>query len=600
MVTFKHATTPNYEVGGHSYSFTIIATAGPTGQKFSTEKAITINKIDSFDIPFFTTNNGVSPYNIDLAENSKIVTRFSAHDNEGDTLSYRVSGADAALFEIDSSGVLRFKSGPDFETPADVGGDNTYDVTVHVGGREYDATGNPNDADTRTFKYTGGITSIMPSGGGNNMTVRTAGGTITTEDGTTITFYKAGTGTGVLQAAAPSYIIISRANTAAPYRVKLAETLPAGDDYYVLGWTEAKTVSLPGGGTRAGESIIYDPLASTIDVEVTITNVGDSAPRFNASASTVQLGVVSGNSRGGLTLRVEDADGTSIPLTYSLLGEDASQFEIYGFNNERALVRLKVVPDKASPTDADGNNSYRAILRVQEKDSVYDASGDPNDAETRVFDYTGGALTSSNHGLARKVNVAAGTITEGNTTISFDAVAGLTISGTAHNYIVVDDADDDGTYEARLAAALPNSDDFYVLGRAEAAAVGLTHGTGEISGIRITADDPGNAGNYHFVFFTSERLHISVGSTIQIDINAGVTTRDDLINKINTDAKTKDIITAELVIGGTGAVKVSIPLNQGSSTQGDFQLTGGTQRAGEFFVNDVPLHDDIAIQIDVM
>ena len=602
VVTFARETTPNYEVGGHSYSFTIIATAGPTGQKFSTEKAITINKIDSFDIPFFTTNNGVSPYPIDLAENSKIVTRFSAHDNEGDTLSYRVSGADAALFEIDSSGVLRFKSGPDFETPADVGGDNTYDVTVHVGGREYDATGNPNDADTRTFKYTGGITSITPSSGANNnMNVRTAGGTITTEDGTTITFYKAGTGTGLLQAGADSYIIISRGSSGAgAYRVRLAETLPAGDDYYVLGWTEAKTVSLPGGGTRAGESIIYDPLASTIDVEVTITNVGDIAPRFNASASTVQLGVVSGNSRGGLTLRVEDADGTSIPLTYSLLGEDASQFEIYGFNNERALVRLKVVPDKNSPTDTNGDNSYRAILRVQEKDSVYDASGDQNDAETRVFDYTGGALTSSNHGLARKVNVAAGTITEGNTTISFDAVAGLTISGTAHNYIVVDDADDDGTYEARLAETLPNSDDFYVLGRAEAAAVGLTHGTGEISGIRITADNPGNAGNYYFVFFTSERLHISVGSTIQIDINAGVTTRDDLINKINTDAKTKDIITAELVIGGTGAVKVSIPLNQGSSTQGDFQLTGGTQRAGEFFVNDVPLHDDIAIQIDVM
>ena len=609
VVTFARETTPNYEVGGHSYSFTIIATAGPTGQKFSTEKAITINKIDSFDIPFFTTNNGVSPYNIDLAENSKIVTRFSAHDNEGDTLSYRVSGADAALFEIDSSGVLRFKSGPDFETPADVGGDNTYDVTVHVGGREYDATGNPNDADTRTFKYTGGITSIMPSGGGNNMTVRTAGGTITTEDGTTITFYKAGTGTGVLQAAAPSYIIISRANTAAPYRVKLAETLPAGDDFYVLGWTEAKTVSLPGGGTRAGESIIYDPLASTIDVEVTITNVADNAPRFNASTSTILQSVVSGNSKGGLRLRVEDADGPGIDLTYSLLGEDRFDFIISHTSNTEARVTLRDLPDKASPTDANGDNSYRAILRVQEN-GAYDASGDQNDADTRVFDYTGGALTSSNHGLARKVNVAAGTITEGNTTISFDAVTGLTISGTAQHYILVDDADDDGTYEVRQAAALPDSDDFYVLGRAEAAAIPLTKASGTFGGIVFTAINPGNAGNYSIKFFASNKFADVVfngnpGGEIQIDINPGHTTLQHIINAINAPyGDTIDYVVATVAEGANAQSVFSYTSggnqSHGGTLSGFGTMTGGTQRGGEYFVNDVPLHDDIAIQIDVM
>ena len=51
----------------------------------------------------------------------------------GATLTYSISGADAALFTIDSAtGVLSFITAPDLESPADVGGDNVYDVTVAV------------------------------------------------------------------------------------------------------------------------------------------------------------------------------------------------------------------------------------------------------------------------------------------------------------------------------------------------------------------------------------------------------------------------------------------------------------------------------------
>ena len=154
--------------------------------------------------------------------------------------------------------------------------------------------------------------------------------------------------------------------------------------------------------------------------------------------------------------------------------------KIYNFDNERALVRLKDLPVKNSPTDANGDISYRAILRVQET-GAYDASGDQSDADTRVFDYTGGALSKTiDSDGDRLVSVAVGTITKADgTTINFAAATSLEVLATS--YIIVDDADDDSTYEVRLAETLPDSDDFYVLGKTEIETVveGLVSTTGE-------------------------------------------------------------------------------------------------------------------------
>ncbi len=56
------------------------------------------------------------------------------NDNEGDGLNYEITGgADAARFSINAqTGVLSFNEAPDFENPADVGGDNAYEVEVAV------------------------------------------------------------------------------------------------------------------------------------------------------------------------------------------------------------------------------------------------------------------------------------------------------------------------------------------------------------------------------------------------------------------------------------------------------------------------------------
>ena len=67
-----------------------------------------------------------------IDENTIDVATIAASDAQGDMLDYTLSGVDAFLFQIDDDGNLSFIDAPDFETPSDVGDDNTYDVTVTV------------------------------------------------------------------------------------------------------------------------------------------------------------------------------------------------------------------------------------------------------------------------------------------------------------------------------------------------------------------------------------------------------------------------------------------------------------------------------------
>lgn len=71
--------------------------------------------------------------NQSVEENTTAVTTVSGSDADGDSLTYSLSGADAASFTLASSGgALAFSAAPDFENPADDNADNVYEVTVSV------------------------------------------------------------------------------------------------------------------------------------------------------------------------------------------------------------------------------------------------------------------------------------------------------------------------------------------------------------------------------------------------------------------------------------------------------------------------------------
>ena len=85
-------------------------------------------------IPTITSDGGGPTAAINAAENQTAVTTVTYTDADlpADTITYSVSGVDAALFSIDGSGVLTFNTAPDFETPTDADSNGVYEVTVQV------------------------------------------------------------------------------------------------------------------------------------------------------------------------------------------------------------------------------------------------------------------------------------------------------------------------------------------------------------------------------------------------------------------------------------------------------------------------------------
>ncbi len=92
---------------------------------------VTLNVANS--APVITSDGGGAAANKNVAENTTAVTTVTATDVNLDTLTYSISGADAALFSINpTTGVLTFLVAPDFENPTDAGANNTYGVIVQV------------------------------------------------------------------------------------------------------------------------------------------------------------------------------------------------------------------------------------------------------------------------------------------------------------------------------------------------------------------------------------------------------------------------------------------------------------------------------------
>jgi hypothetical protein len=71
---------------------------------------------------------------LQAAENQSLAGVITATDAQGDPLTFSIAGgADAVLFAINAStGALTFLQSPNFEAPADSGGNNVYDVIVGV------------------------------------------------------------------------------------------------------------------------------------------------------------------------------------------------------------------------------------------------------------------------------------------------------------------------------------------------------------------------------------------------------------------------------------------------------------------------------------
>ena len=133
---------------------------------------------------------------ISVNENSTAVTTVAASDVDGGVTYSLAGGADAARFTINAgTGALSFVSAPDFEAPADVDGDNVYDVIVSAG------DGSSTDSQTISVTVAGvnEAPAIVSNGGGASAVLAVSDGTsaVTTvvgadSDGDALTYAIAG------------------------------------------------------------------------------------------------------------------------------------------------------------------------------------------------------------------------------------------------------------------------------------------------------------------------------------------------------------------------------------------------------------------------
>lgn len=110
--------------------YTLMVTASD-GTLSSTQRIeILVENVN--EAPRITSYGGAATGTVSVLENQQSGATVRAQDEDGSAITYAITGgADAALFTINpSTGELRFKTAPNFESPADVDHNNIYEVLV--------------------------------------------------------------------------------------------------------------------------------------------------------------------------------------------------------------------------------------------------------------------------------------------------------------------------------------------------------------------------------------------------------------------------------------------------------------------------------------
>jgi hypothetical protein len=124
VLTFKEA--PDYETKA-SYSITLSLTDGVE----TVTKDISIAVTDIFDTnssPIFLNLESCTQVN----ENVMNICNLEATDENGDSITFAISGTDADDLIVVDNSILKFKNNPDFENPLDNNTNNIYEFTIKV------------------------------------------------------------------------------------------------------------------------------------------------------------------------------------------------------------------------------------------------------------------------------------------------------------------------------------------------------------------------------------------------------------------------------------------------------------------------------------
>ncbi|HYD36829.1 MAG TPA: cadherin domain-containing protein [Allosphingosinicella sp.] len=338
---------PNYEAPGDSdgnnvYRVTVAASDG----EFTALQNLSIAVGNVNEGVTITSNGGGGGASVSVAENGIAVATVAATDADGSAVTYAIAGgADAARFTIDATtGALAFVSAPDFEAPADAGGDNVYDVIVSASDGSFTDTqalavtvGNVNEGVTITSNGGGAAASASIAENGIAVAIVAA----TDADGGPVT-----------------YAIAGGADAA---RFTIDATTGA------LAFVSAPNFEAP---ADAGGDNVYDVIVSASDgsftdtqaLAITVGNVNEPLVITSNGGGASASVSINENGRSVTTVAAVDPEGAA--ASYSIVGgSDAARFTI---NAQTGLLEFVSAPDWETPADADGDNVYNVVVQARE------------------------------------------------------------------------------------------------------------------------------------------------------------------------------------------------------------------------------------------
>jgi VCBS repeat-containing protein len=344
LVTFK--TPPNFESptdsnGDNVYGITVNVSDG--NSTVTKDVAITVTDVvnESNQSPTITSGNAVN-----FAENSTgTVYATVASDPENDGLTYSLTGTDASLFNIGNTGLVTFKTPPNFESPTDSNGDNIYDITVNVSDGSSTATKALAITVTDVVVEMPNQPPVITSGNAVNFAENGTDTVYTTvasdpEEGTALTYSLTGTDASLFNIGNTGLVTF-----------KTAPNFESPKD---------------NGGNNIYDIVVNasdGSLTTTKAVAITVTNVNE-APVFS-NGDVVNVNFAENGTGTAYTTLASDPENN--PLTYSLFdGGDSALFNI----SNTGLVTFKAPPDFENPKDTDGNNTYLIAVKVSDGNSA--------------------------------------------------------------------------------------------------------------------------------------------------------------------------------------------------------------------------------------
>ena len=320
----------------NTYNLDIIATDGANSA--SQSLAITVTNVN--EAPSFAS----ASVNLDIDENDASFTHTveaATDPDSGQTLTYQLSGDDAADFNFDASTrSLAFKTTPDYESPADQNTDNAYQITITASDGDLEAT----QAITITVSNVDEAPSFASANESLSVSENSSGSVYQAQasdpEGATLTYSASGTDAELFT--------INSSSGELSFKTPPDFETPGdsgADNTYQLSITASDDLN------SASQSL-----------SITVTNVNE-APSF-ASAS-VNINAAENDASFAHIVAAASDEDSGQTLAYSLSGDDASEFN---FDTATRALSFKQAPDFENPEDQNTDNAYQITITASDGD----------------------------------------------------------------------------------------------------------------------------------------------------------------------------------------------------------------------------------------